>query len=125
MLALYCTWLLLSDVTIERGGDTVKEAMAVALEDLLLYNDDSVLLLLFLVALMILWFVERDRRIRTVLMKSTVSNVCATSIRFPLQPILQLPKCLSPHSTAATLTGESLSIPARSTTDVKKQTFNY
>ena len=73
MLALYCTWLLLSDVTIERGGDTVKEAMAVALEDLLLYNDDSVLLLLFLVALMILWFVERDRRIRTVLLYLSVA----------------------------------------------------
>lgn len=51
----------------------MKEAMAVALEDLLLYNDDSVLLLLFLVALMILWFVERDRRIRTVLLYLSVA----------------------------------------------------
>lgn len=45
----------------------MKEAMKIALEDLILYNSDSFLVLLFLAALMFLWFVERDRRIRTVL----------------------------------------------------------
>lgn len=69
---MHITWLLLSHVTIE-GGDTVKEAMAVALEDLLLYNKDSVLVLLFLVALVFLWLVERDRRIRTILLYLSIA----------------------------------------------------
>ncbi len=53
----------------------MKEAMAVALEDLMLYNSDSFLLILFLVALVFLWFVERDRRIRTVLLYLSVALV--------------------------------------------------
>lgn len=51
----------------------MKEAMAVALEDLILYNSNSFLLPLFLVALIFLWFVERDRRIRTVLLYLSVA----------------------------------------------------
>lgn len=51
----------------------MKEAMAVALEDLVLYNGDSLLLLLFLAALVFLWFIERDRRIRTVLLYLSVA----------------------------------------------------
>ena len=53
----------------------MKEAMTVALEDLFLYNSDSVLLPLFLIALVFLWFVERDRRIRTVLLYLSVALV--------------------------------------------------
>lgn len=51
----------------------MKEAMAVALEDLVLYNSDSFLLLLFVTAMVFLWFVERDRRIRTVLLYLSVA----------------------------------------------------
>lgn len=53
----------------------MKEAMKIALEDLLLYNSDSFLLPLFLIALVFLWFVERDRRIRTVLLYLSVALV--------------------------------------------------
>lgn len=53
----------------------MKEAMKIALEDLLLYNSDSFLLLLFLIALVFLWFIERDRRIRTVLLYLSVALV--------------------------------------------------
>ena len=54
---------------------TVKEAMKVALEELLLYNGNSFLIPLFLVALVLLWFVERDRRVRTVLIYLSVALV--------------------------------------------------
>lgn len=53
----------------------MKEAMSVALEDLILYNSNSFLIPLFLVALLFLWFVERDRRIRTVLLSLSVALV--------------------------------------------------
>ena len=53
----------------------MKEAMEVALEDLILYNSASFLLLLFLGALIFLWFVERDRRIRTVLLYLSVALI--------------------------------------------------
>ena len=53
----------------------MKEAMKVALEDLILYNGKSFLIPLFLVALVFLWFVERDRRVRTVLIYLSVALV--------------------------------------------------
>lgn len=53
----------------------MKEAMTVALEDLFLYNSNSFLLPLFLAALVFLWFVERDRRVRTVLIYLSVALV--------------------------------------------------
>lgn len=53
----------------------MKEAMAVALEDLFLYNGNSFLIPLFLAALVFLWFVERDRRVRTVLLYLSVALV--------------------------------------------------
>lgn len=53
----------------------MKEAMNIALEDLILYNSDSFLIPLFLIALVFLWFVERDRRIRTVLIYLSVAQV--------------------------------------------------
>lgn len=53
----------------------MKEAVVVALEDLILYNSNSFLVPLFLVALVFLWFVERDRRIRTVLLYLSVALV--------------------------------------------------
>lgn len=53
----------------------MKEAIAVALEDLILYNSNSFLLILFLIALVFLWFVERDRRIRTVLLYLSVALI--------------------------------------------------
>lgn len=46
----------------------MKEAMKVALEDLILYNNKSFLFLLFLAAMIFLFVVERDRRVRTVLL---------------------------------------------------------
>lgn len=53
----------------------MKEAMMVAWEDLCLYNNESFLLPLFLLALIVLWIVERDRRIRTVLLYLSVALV--------------------------------------------------
>lgn len=53
----------------------MKEVMAAALEDLISYNGRSFLIPLFLAALVFLWFVERDRRIRTVLIYLSVALV--------------------------------------------------
>ncbi len=53
----------------------MKEAMVVAFEDLLLYNNDSFLLILFLIALIFLWFVEKERGVRTVLVYLSIALV--------------------------------------------------
>lgn len=72
---MHCAGSMLSFAALERGGRPVKEAMAAALEDLVLYNSNSLLLLLFLAALIFLWFVERDRRVRTVLLYLSVALI--------------------------------------------------
>lgn len=51
------------------------DAMKGAFENLLLYNNGSILFLLFLMALFFLWFVERDRRVRTVLLYLSVALI--------------------------------------------------
>lgn len=53
----------------------MKEAMSVVLEDFILYNGNSFLFLMFIVALVLLWFVESDRRIRTVLIYLSVALI--------------------------------------------------
>ncbi len=53
----------------------MKEVMSIVFENLILYNNKSLLLLLFLIALVFLWIVERDRRIRTVLLYLSVALV--------------------------------------------------
>ena len=45
----------------------MKTAFTTLIEDIILYNNNRFLILLFLVALIFLWITERDKRIKTVL----------------------------------------------------------
>lgn len=61
-------WCVLSVVLrIDLGGDSMAEAFSVVIEDLILYNNSRYLYILFLVALIFLWFTEKDRKLKTVL----------------------------------------------------------
>ena len=53
----------------------MKEVMSIALEDLILYNNHSFLIPVFLIALVVLWCVERDRRIRVVLLYLSIALI--------------------------------------------------
>ena len=44
----------------------MKTAFTTLIEDIILYNNNRFLILLFLVALIFLWITERDKRIKTV-----------------------------------------------------------
>lgn len=74
MFALYRSCILLFAASIE-GRNGMIDAMKGAFENLLLYNNGSILFLLFLMALFFLWFVERDRRVRTVLLYLSVALI--------------------------------------------------
>lgn len=55
--------------------DRLVSVMETVIEDIILYNNNSFLMLLFLIALFFLWLLERDRKLRTVLVYLVASIV--------------------------------------------------
>lgn len=55
--------------------DRLVSVMETVIEDIVLYNNNSFLMLLFLIALFFLWLLERDRKLRTVLVYLVASIV--------------------------------------------------
>ena len=53
----------------------MKETMAAVLEDIVLYNNDTVLMGLFLVAMVGLWITEKDKRIKTILVYLSIALI--------------------------------------------------
>lgn len=53
----------------------MKSMMAEVIEDILLYNNKSMLIVLFVLALVFLWLTEKDRGIRTILVYLSVALV--------------------------------------------------
>ena len=51
-----------------KGGDHLISVMKVIIEDVVLYNNNSFLIPLFLIALLFLWVTETDRKLRVVLL---------------------------------------------------------
>ena len=53
----------------------MKTAFTTLIEDIILYNNNRFLILLFLAALIFLWITERDKRIKTVLVYGTSYSI--------------------------------------------------
>lgn len=54
----------------------VLSTIPIVIEDIVLYNNNRYLILLFLAALVFLWIVEKDRKLRTVLLYLVVALAC-------------------------------------------------
>ena len=67
----------------------MKTAFTTLIEDIILYNNNRFLILLFLVALIFLWITERDKRIKTVLVyfvtAITEKDICVEKTTEPAQ----------------------------------------